>query len=265
MMFSIMAHNKHKKTKKKEKPPIWVILVWIALWQFFSVLVDSQILLASPLSVFKELVLLLQEIPFYIAVFHSILRISLGFVLAVSTGIIFAVISHKFKVFKQFIHPFILIAKSVPVASIIILILIWISSENISIFISFIMVMPVVYTNVLNGILNLNIQLEEMSTLFKMKKMAQVKYIIIPQIMPFFESACIVGLGMGFKAGIAAEVIGLPDNSIGENLYQAKVFLDTPSLFAWTIVILLVSFIFEKSFILLIKHVCKQLGKVRLK
>ncbi len=260
-----MQVNSKKQTVKKEKLPIWVILVWIALWQFFSILVDEQILLASPLSVLEELVFLVQQGYFWQSIFQSILRISLGFVSAVFFGTVFAVISHKVLVFKQFISPFILISKSVPVASIIILILIWVSSDNLSVFISFIMVLPVVYTNILSGIKNLDMQLEEMAQLFKINNLAKLRYIVVPQVMPFFEAACMVGLGMCFKAGIAAEVIGLPDNSIGENLYQAKVFLDTPALFAWTVVIILVSLIFEKLFALIIKKACAQLGRVHIK
>ncbi len=263
MMHSIMDNNNNNT--KKQKLPIWVILFWIALWQFFSMVINSQILLPTPLSVLQDLVLLVQEIYFWQSILHSMWKITLGFLLAVSIGVVSAVISHKSMLFRQLISPFVIVSKSVPVASIIILILIWISSENISVFISFIMVMPVVYTNVLTGIDNLDKQLSEMSTIFGMSHITKIRYIILPQIMPFFESACVVGLGMCFKSGIAAEVIGLPDNSIGENLYQAKIFLDIPTLFAWTIVIIIVSFLFEKTFIILIKRLNAQLARVNVK
>ncbi len=264
MMPSIMNKNSKSNNTKKQKLPIWVILLWIALWQFSSMVVDSQILLPTPLSVLEKLLFLVRQGYFWQSILHSMAKITLGFLLAVSIGVIFAAISHKSKIFKQFISPFILISKSVPVASIIILILIWISSQNISIFISFIMVMPIVYTNVLSGIDSLDKGLNEMSTVFTISSKTKIRYIILPQIMPFFESACVVGLGMCFKSGIAAEVIGLPDNSIGENLYQAKIFLDIPTLFAWTIVIILVSFAFEKTFAVLIKAITARLGRVKL-
>ncbi len=227
-------------------------------------MLNSQILLPTPLSVLEKLVLLLGRFDFWVAVMFSMLRISVGFILAATLGSLFAVVSHKSRAFRQFISPVVIIAKSVPVASIIILILVWISSDNISVFISFIMVMPVVYTNVYSGIDNLDIQLDEMAQLFKMKNLTRIRYIVLPQIMPFFESACIGGLGMAFKSGIAAEVIGLPDMSIGENLYEAKVFLDIPTLFAWTVVIIIVSFLFEKLFAYLISLACKRLRKVTL-
>ncbi len=262
MMPSIM--NKNSDNIKKQYLPIWVILFWIALWQFFSMIVNSRILLPSPLLVFGELFALLGEAYFWQSLLHSMLKITLGFLLAVSLGVISAAISHKSEIFKQIISPFILVSKSVPVASIIILILIWISADNISVFISFIMVMPIVYTNVLMGIGSLDRQLSEMATIFNISAKTKIRYIIIPQIMPFFKSASTVGLGMCFKAGIAAEVIGLPDNSIGEKLYEAKIFLDTPTLFAWTIVIIIISFVFEKTFTVLIEALNKRLGRVNI-
>ncbi len=265
MPLNLIKKSGNAKTIKKEKMPIWVIFLWIALWQILSMIINQQILLPSPLSVLEKLFLLVREFYFWQAVFFSILRISAGFVLAVIMGTVFAFISHKFLAFKHILSPFILISKSVPVASIIILILVWISSKNIAVFISFIMVLPIVYTNILSGIANLNEQLAEMSRVFKIKSGAKLRYITILQIMPFFESACMVGLGLCFKAGIAAEVIGLPDNSIGENLFEAKIFLDMPALFAWTIVIILVSLLFEKAFAKIIVFFCRQLRKVRLK
>ena len=61
--------------------------------------------------------------------------------------------------------------------------------------------------------------------------------------------------GMGFKSGIAAEVIGVPGGSIGEGLYMAKIYLSTADLFAWTLMIIAVSSVFEKLFLLLLKTI----------
>ena len=53
---------------------------------------------------------------------------------------------------------------------------------------------------------------------------------------------------MCIRDRIAAEIIGIPKGSIGENLYNAKIYLETPDLFAWTFVIIAVSVLFEKIF-----------------
>jgi NitT/TauT family transport system permease protein len=141
------------------------------------------------------------------------------------------------------------VIKSVPVASFIILCLIWLSSKSLSIFIGFLMVLPIVYTNMLHGIKSTDTKLLEMATLFRVGWGKKLKYIYLPHLKPYILSACSVSIGLAWKAGIAAEVIGIPDGSIGERLYEAKVYLSTADLFAWTAVIVVISVIFEKVFL----------------
>lgn len=132
--------------------------------------------------------------------------------------------------------------------------LIWIPSRNLSVFISFLMVFPVVYTNILEGIRQTDKQLLEMADSFGAGVGKKLQFIYLSQVMPYAVTACKLGLGLCWKAGIAAEVIGIPAGSIGEKLYKAKVYLETPDLFAWTIVIIAVSVGFEKIFMFALRR-----------
>lgn len=120
------------------------------------------------------------------------------------------------------------------------------------------MVLPVIYTNMLIGIRSVDRQLLEMAQVFRVPALRTVRYIYLPQIMPFFYSGCSVSLGLSWKAGVAAEVIGIPRGSIGERLQQAKVYLDTPDLFAWTLVIVVLSLTFER----LVLYIIKKAGRL---
>ena len=151
-------------------------------------------------------------------------------------------------------EPLIMVIKATPVASFIILCLIWIPSRNLSVFISFLMVFPVVYTNILEGIRQTDKQLLEMADSFGAGVGKKLQFIYLSQVMPYAVTACKLGLGLCWKAGIAAEVIGIPAGSIGEKLYKAKVYLETPDLFAWTIVIIAVSVGFEKIFMFVLRR-----------
>ena len=144
---------------------------------------------------------------------------------------------------------------STPVASFIILCLIWIPSKNLSVFISFLMVLPVIYTNILEGIRQTDSKILEMAKVFQVNPERRIRYIYVSQVLPYFLSACRLSLGMCWKAGVAAEVIGVPSGSIGEKLYNAKIYLNTPDLFAWTIVIIVISFVFEKCFLGIVSRV----------
>ena len=132
--------------------------------------------------------------------------------------------------------------------------LILFSSKNLAVLISFLIVLPVLYTNLLSGIRAADPQLLEMARVFRVPALRGIRYVYLPQVLPYFRSACGSALGLCWKSGIAAEVIGMPDGSIGEQLQQAKIYLNTPDLFAWTLVIVLVSLIFEKVFLALLKR-----------
>ena len=151
------------------------------------------------------------------------------------------------------------VIKATPVASFIILVLIWLPSRHLSIFISLLMVTPIIYSNTLAGIGNMDQKLLEMADVFEVPFRRRLRYFHIPQVLPFFRSACAVSLGLRWKAGVAAEVIGLPQGSIGERLYQAKIYLETPELLAWTLVIILISMGFEKLFLCLLDTVSHRL------
>ena len=124
------------------------------------------------------------------------------------------------------------------------------------------MVFPVIYTNTLNGIRSTDRGLLEMAAVFGMSPWVKLWYIYVPQAMPYFRAGCSVALGLCWKAGTAAEVIGIPDRSIGEKLYNAKVYLNTSELFAWTLVIVLASLIFEKLFLAALDGVTKRLERM---
>ena len=145
--------------------------------------------------------------------------------------------------------------KSIPVASFIILALIWLSSAQLSSFISYLMVLPILYTAILSGIRNIDPQMLEMADVFHLSWRRRLLFLWIPQIKPYLLSGCSVALGLSWKAGIAAEIIGLPDGTIGEALYNSKIYLCTVDLFAWTVIIVLISVLFEKLFMALLRQI----------
>lgn len=230
------------------------VVFWLVVWVIVSRVVDSKVLLPSPGEVLKALGRLIVTGSFWKAVGNSFLHIVSGFIGAVAAGILLAVLSYRLTVLKLIISPVMRLIKAIPVASFIILILLWISSGALPFAISFLMVLPVIYVNVLTGIEGTDRKLLEMARVFRMKNINKVKYIFIPQITPYFLSACSVGLGFCWKSGIAAEVIGLSPSAIGRKLYDAKLYLMTDELFAWTVVIVIISVIFEKMVMLLLNR-----------
>lgn len=235
------------------------VFLWILLWQGLSMYIDNEVLLASPLDVIQAFTSLIWEKGFYLSILHSLGKISFGFLLALIIGVLLSLVANLHPFLKELISIFIRLVKSIPVASFVILALLWVRARNLSILISFFMVLPVVYLNVLNGIEQTDRKLLEMAKVFHMGHLKKIRYIYIPSIIPYFITACSVGLGLCWKAGVAAEVIGLPTNSIGEQLYEAKLYLMTKELFAWTIVIVIISTGFERVVMLVVNQLGKKL------
>lgn len=245
-MISIITD---KGQEKADRIKLWAIVVWLLIWQAASCAVGQEILLVSPVSVLKRLLELVVQGGFWSSVGFSMLRIIGGFLAAAVLGIFLGSLSARSRWVREFLAPGVLTMKAIPVASFVILVLIWVPSQNLSVVISFLMVFPVIYTNVLKGIESTDEKLLEMAQVFQLSPIKKIRYIYVSQVLPFFQAGCSIALGLCWKAGVAAEVIGIPDGSIGEKLYKAKVYLDTPDLFAWTLVIILVSLIFEKVFL----------------
>ena len=130
-----------------------------------------------------------------------------------------------------------------PVASFIVISLIWLSAANISVFISFLMVLPIVYTNVLNGMKSAPPALLEMTSLFGVSSPRRLLLVYLPALRPYLLSGCGVAIGLAWKAG---------DGSIGEKFYFAKVYFATGDLFAWTAAVVCISVLFEKLFLFLL-------------
>lgn len=227
---------------------------WIGLWQLAAVWLGQEILLASPVSVIRKLIELVQTAEFWKSIWFSFGRIAAGFGLALLLGILLAAASYACSLVEILLKPLTSVMKATPVASIIILCLIWISSRNLSVFISFLMVFPVVYANVSEGLRQTDRKLLEMAEVFGVGIRKKICYIYLSEVLPYLLTACSLGLGMCWKAGVAAEVIGVPDGSIGEKLYHAKIYLNTPDLFAWTIVIILISVLLEKCVLGLLRY-----------
>ena len=240
------------------KLPLWskkivIVVFWILLWQIGSMIINNRILLVSPIATLRELSVLIVSPAFWSSIWFSFARISLGFFLAFFAGLLSGTMAYWKPIVDEFLAPPIHFMKSIPVASFVILALIWTGSENLSVFIAFIVVYPMIHVNTLAGLRSTDPKLLEMARLFRVPVWRQAMSIYRVSLYPYLASAMKTALGMGFKSGIAAEVIGVPEGSIGEGLYLSKIYLSTAELFAWTLVIICLSVLFEKAFLLLLR------------
>lgn len=221
------------------------ILFWVILWQLLTMIIDNNIILVGPADTALALARLVPTVEFWRCVASSFGKISVGFLSAFISGLLLGSAGYRYPLLCDLLDPVMTLMKSVPVASFVILALIWAGSKNLSILIAFLVVLPMIYVNTLAGLKSTDRKLLEMARVFHMKPFRRVRYIYLPSLLPYLISGLKVALGMSWKSGIAAEVIGVPSHSIGENLYMAKIYLDTENLFAWTVTVIAVSAAFE--------------------
>lgn len=247
--------------QNKKAGRILSVLLALALWQAAALCADLKVLLPGPWQVLCKLAVLWREPEFLASIGFSLGRIFLGFTLAFFCAGVLALLSARFSWVEVFLWPYVVTVKTVPVASFIIICLIWMKASVLPTFISFLMVFPLLYSNVLHGVRETDTQLLEMAKVYKIPYFRKLRHIILPQVQPYLLSASSVGLGMAWKSGVAAEVIAVAGGSLGERLYEAKVHFMVPELLAWTVVIVLLSVGMEKLVMHLLRRVFARLKR----
>ena len=235
----------YKEVLKK----VGAALLALTFWEIAALLIHQRILLVTPVAVARRLCTIWRVEGFARAKWFKFYHIAGGFLLGLILGCLLAYLAAKHPVVETLLWPWMAMIKSVPVASFVVICLIWLSARNLSVFISFLIVIPIIYQNVLEGLRAENREMQEVATVFQLPWRKRFRYIELPKIRPFLLSACRVTTGMAWKAGIAAEIIGVPNGSIGKMLYTAKIYLDTDDLLAWTVIIVVISVVAEKVFL----------------
>lgn len=230
-----------------------ISLIWLLIWQAISLLVGEELLFPSPISVILRLGEMLITAEFYHTVGVSILRVLAGMTFGILLGIIGGAVCFLIPFFRSFFEPMLAVIRSTPVASFIILIVLWLDRDIAPIVISTIMVMPVVWTGVEAGLESTDRDLLEMARLYRFTSIKKITQIYLPSAYPYFISALRSSLGSSWKAGIAAEVLLQPLVSIGKQIFESKYMLETVDLFAWTAVVIILSVLIERLMILTVR------------
>ncbi len=225
-----------------------VVLFWIGVWAFAAWRVGLTLLLPSPWVVFQTLWGMLGTAVFYQTVGVSLLHVVTGILIAVASGVLLAFVCHKVRFLRELLLPLMTVIKATPVASFIVLALIWVGSVRVPTLITVLIVLPVVWTNMDEGLSKMDPGLLELSKVYQMPFGKRLKLLVLPSVRPYFAAACRTSLGLAWKAGIAAEIIARPRNSIGTAINDARQYLLTEEMFAWTFVVILLSLVIEFGF-----------------
>lgn len=252
----------HEEKSKRALKKFIIILFWLVFWEILSIIINSPLLFAGPLETILRLIDEVVKVKFWFSLGASIMRIMAGFFLGIFVGSILGLLSYRKNFLKELMAPLMHFSKAVPVASFVVMILIWWGSDFLSTASCFLVVLPIGYVNFLEGLQHTDKKLLEMAEVFHMPLKNKVFYIYRPALLPFMEGCLKTALGMGIKSGIAAEVIGMTNFSIGGEMYLSKIYLDTAGVFSWTAVVILISVILEKIILMSLISFCRWNPKV---
>ena len=229
-----------------------VCALWLGVWQAASLFVGSPILLASPAQTLVHLVRIVANPGFWPIVWFSLSYVAAGFLGAFVLAVGLAFLAHRYPLVRELLEPPVLAFKSVPVACIVVLLLIWVGSRRVSGLAVFLVAFPALYLSTLEGLAQVDPKVDEMLGVFGVRPLVRLLAHTWPQVLPYVVATSKNVCGMAWKAGVAAELIGTPAGSMGERIYQSKILLETADLFAWTVAVVAVSYACEKLFVLLL-------------
>ncbi len=255
-MISIISHKLGEKGKKA-----LIVLFWLAVWQGASWLTANSLVLVGPLEMAAALGRLAVTGGFWQTLGVTFLKILAGFFTGFLAGFLLGSLSFACPAAEELAAPPLAVLRAVPMASFVILLLIWAGSRYLSVMISAIVVLPVVYTQILSGLKNTDPKLRETAKVFRMGTAAKIRYLYLPSLIPWILTAGQASIGMAWKSGIAAEIIGTPDWSVGGALYLAKIYLSTDELFAWTFAAVCLSALSERLFAWVIRQSMDRRGR----
>lgn len=239
---------------KSSLKKLFILLFWLIIWEILALIVNKEIYLPSPIATFNSLITILLDKTTYIVILSSTYRTMLALALSCIFGIIFGFFCGLNDYLYDLINPLIIVIRSTPIVSIIILAILWLKSSNVPIFATFLMCFPVIFTNVATGIKNTDKKILEMCKVYKFKKFEIIRFVYFPSILPYIHSAIISSIGIAWKASSAAEVLSMPKYSIGNHLFYAKANLEPTVLFSWTIIIVALSYVLENLYVKFVKR-----------
>lgn len=231
---------------------------WLGVWAIAAKAVGKPLLLPSPLAVFKCLLDLLKTPEYYKITAISLRNVTVGIIIAVLGGTALAILTSRASLLREAILPIMTVIKATPVASFIILAMIWIGAIRVPSFITVLIVLPVIWTGLDMGFSKIDPQLREVATVYRFSPWKKLRFLILPSLKPYFLSSLRSSLGLAWKAGIAAEIIAMPRNSIGTEIGEAKLYIETPTMFAWTLTVIILSLLIELAVFAIFQKFDKQ-------
>lgn len=231
------------------------VAILFLLWHIGAVTIGNSFILPGVADTFNALFRILKDSGFLPTVLLTLSRVMLGLILGIVLGSVLGFVAHKSLFMSTFIGLFITIVKSTPIASIIILLWLMLGGNALAIFVTILMVFPIISENVIAGLNNIDPALSEVCDIYNVKGFNRFKILVFPSVFRYIVPAMITSAGLAWKAEVAAEIIGYVSKSVGSYINDAKSNFDTDEVFAWTMIVVVFSVLIEHLTKLLLRRI----------
>jgi len=215
-------------------------IVLFILWSLLSRGLSSLVL-PSPGEVAGAFYTIVREGKLLTNLLITFKRTLMGFLLAFSGGMMFALLMEKSPLLRKIFQPLVVTVQVTPPVVWLILAVVWfgMARELTPVFIVSVVVFPIILVNFLEGLDSFDRKLIQMARIFNSSKDRIFLHIILPGLAPYIISSTRVGFAFAWKANIFAEFFA-SSSGTGYMLSTASSLLDTAGVFAWAIVLILV-------------------------
>ena len=233
---------------KLPRPWRWLLpaAFWLAVWWLAALAVGKSLLIPAPPEVVRTLAELIVSAAFWRYTALTLGRITLGLIIGISSGVLIAALTSRSALLESLLAPAVRVVRATPVASFIILVLLWVAKGRVPAVIAALVVLPVVWESTSAGLRAVDSDLIEFARAYRLTRLDTLRHVVLPALLPHLSSAVCTAIGLAWKSGVAAEVLCLPLAAIGTQVYFSKLYLDTPALFAWTLVVVALSMTVER-------------------
>ncbi|AGX42285.1 ABC transporter permease [Clostridium saccharobutylicum] len=220
-------------------------LFFIALWQVSAIIIDNDIYIPRIQQVIKSIVEIVNEPDFFKIVLSSFYRTAISYILALGCSMILGVLSVVYPFFKYLLSPLNSFVKTIPTMVLVVLALVWFTKDSAPFVVGFAITFPILYEGVRNSIMQIDKKLIDMTEIYEVELIDKIKKIYFPVMKFYFMSIFVSTFSLTFKVVIAGEIHGQPKFGIGTHIQLEKVNFNVSGIFAWIIIIMFISLIFE--------------------
>lgn len=222
-------------------------VILLLVWQMLAMAVDREIIIPSPATTLAEMIRIITQPNFLLIIINTLRRAVIGFFIALTCGLGLGIAGGYSKAVYHLLKPLVLMNRAVPTMAIILLALIWLDSDRAPILVGFVVIFPILYESIVQGIRNVDGKLIEMMNLYEIKGFQRLKDLYLPSLASYLQSAMIAAMGLNLKIIVAAEVLSQPVFSIGTSFQIERVHLNTAGVFAWAFITVILAAVLEAS------------------